>query len=127
MKLHMHPGSCEDCGGSASWTIIEGVMYYFCVEQCAGFMQIEMNLADAWAPQGAVPDQRGSSRKESQSGGLSDYPRPIEVQLEPPQLPTEPEESPEPESLDQRRFPWQGTSDGWIVFRAPLDDPPDLA
>jgi len=33
---------CDDCGGPAVWTFIEGVAHYHCERQCDGFMQVEL-------------------------------------------------------------------------------------
>ena len=33
---------CEECGGPAVWTFIEGEVYYHCEEQCDGFCQLEL-------------------------------------------------------------------------------------
>ena len=33
---------CDDCGGAAVWTFIDGVVHYHCEHQCEGFMQREL-------------------------------------------------------------------------------------
>ena len=33
---------CDDCGGPAVWTFIEGDAHYHCERQCDGFMQLEL-------------------------------------------------------------------------------------
>ena len=37
---------CEDCGGPAVWTFIDGHPYYHCEQQCEGFMQMELFSRD---------------------------------------------------------------------------------
>ena len=34
--------TCEDCGGPAVWTFIDGHPHYHCERQCDGFMQTEL-------------------------------------------------------------------------------------
>lgn len=34
--------TCDDCGGPAYWTIIQGEVYYSCKSQCDGFMQLDL-------------------------------------------------------------------------------------
>ncbi len=41
---------CEECGGPSVWTMIDGLPYYHCEQQCDGFMQIEMDLAGSPLP-----------------------------------------------------------------------------
>ncbi len=33
---------CDDCGGPAKWTFIDGHPHYHCERQCDGFMQTEL-------------------------------------------------------------------------------------
>ena len=33
---------CDNCGGPATWTIIDGEPYYHCEQQCDGFRQLEL-------------------------------------------------------------------------------------
>ncbi len=35
---------CDDCGGPAVWTFMEGHVYYHCERQCDGFMQMELSF-----------------------------------------------------------------------------------
>lgn len=57
-----YPGYCEDCNGPANWTLIRGQMYYYCVNQCDGFMQMEMRLEDRDEhPRYDGPDRRAPS------------------------------------------------------------------
>ena len=45
---------CDDCGGPAVWTFIDGVVHYHCERQCDGFMQMEL-LGDS----GVDPSMKG--------------------------------------------------------------------
>ncbi len=40
---------CDDCGGLANWTIIDGGPYYACQQGCGGFLQGE--LFETWEPE----------------------------------------------------------------------------
>ena len=40
---------CEDCGGPANWTFIDGDPYYHCQRGCAGFAQLPLDLGDPGA------------------------------------------------------------------------------
>ncbi len=33
---------CDDCGGPALWTFIDGDPHYHCKRQCDGFMQLDL-------------------------------------------------------------------------------------
>ena len=35
---------CDDCGGPAWWTVIDGAPHYYCKVQCAGFTQLPLDL-----------------------------------------------------------------------------------
>ena len=48
---------CDDCGGPAVWTFIEGVVHYHCERLCDGFMQLELE----WEPMPEVGVE-GSTR-----------------------------------------------------------------
>ncbi len=35
---------CDDCGGPAFWTMIDGHPYYSCQVGCTGFIQLDLGL-----------------------------------------------------------------------------------
>ncbi len=45
---------CDDCGGPAVWTFIDGAVHYHCERQCDGFMQ-----GDLFLRSGVVEHTRG--------------------------------------------------------------------
>jgi len=123
MKLRMHPGTCGDCGGSANWTIIHGVMHYFCIEQCDGFRQLDLDLRDQILQGRADLDRHGASLKGSQSLDRLETHHPTLGPAPRPQSPTPPSEGLVPGSRDPRQLRLQDTTD---ESRARLEQLGDL-
>lgn len=116
----MYPGTCEHCGGSANWTVIGGIVHYYCQAECDGFRQIELDLRDPVVQDRADLHRRGASREVSQSPDLSDSHLPTSGPGILPLFPTlleavEPLESP---SRRLRRSP--GSFDAWRARLAQL-------
>jgi len=122
MKLRMHPGTCEHCGGSANWTMINGVMHYFCVEQCAGFRQLELNLGDPVVQDPLDQGQREASRMVYRSLDRSGKLLPTEDPEVLPLSPTQPAEASVPGSLDPHQLRLKDMYDGLTALQKLLDD-----
>ncbi len=51
---------CDDCGGPAVWTFIDGAAHYYCERECGGFRQMELFCDD-----GVPEDMRGDDTSAS--------------------------------------------------------------
>ena len=61
---------CDDCGGPAVWTFIDGAPHYHCERQCDGFMQTEL-----FGDDGVEQNMRGGDAQDAgRSLPLNDLP-----------------------------------------------------
>ena len=47
---------CDDCGGPAWWTFIDGVAHYICKSSCDGFLQLDLFSVPASSLEGLAPE-----------------------------------------------------------------------
>lgn len=121
----MYPGTCQDCGGSAHWTIIAGLMHYYCQAECDGFMQTELafeeeNIEVLPEPDPGAPmmlfearDRSDSNLRVSRSPGRLGFLHPIAGLARRLLSLATPSSHWRLETPDPDLLPWQGRTDGY--------------
>ena len=70
--------SCDHCKGRASWTVIDGLVHYYCRGQCDGFAQLDVLEPNkhrsvgkpTLAAEGNFPHVSEYEEREERDGGL---------------------------------------------------------
>ena len=57
---------CDECGGPANWTFLEGAAYYLCKRRCSGFDQLDL-WKEPFRSGGGRPLEGGAADEDNSS------------------------------------------------------------